>query len=118
MVSVSYSNNYLWPQLQPTQYALIPFTLIDNAETAIPHTDASNQLRVFPNPAVNELRLAIPSNVVVLSVYFMDGKQVWKEKVTPEYECRICISDWLQGVYIIKAEGVNGESQTIRFVKI
>lgn len=115
-IAVFYQNDG-WNQFQPTQYSIIPFTLVDNAGTSVPLTRNTDQLSVYPNPAFDELRLTIPANVHAFSVYSMNGKQVWTEQVSPEREHQILISDWLPGIYMIRAESAEGEVQTLRFIK-
>lgn len=115
-IALYYQNNG-WQQFQPTQYSLIPFTLVNNAGTAVPVVESKTRFSVYPNPAVDEIRVSTPTILQSVSVYSMEGKQVWHSGLHSGEELRIQLHDWMPGVYMIRAESQTGETQTYRFVK-
>lgn len=115
-IALYYQNNG-WQQFQPTQFSLIPFTLVNNAGTSVSLVESKNQFSVYPNPAVDEIRITTPSSLLSVSVYSMDGKRVWHTSSPTGEELQIQLSDWIPGVYMIRAESQTGSTQTYRFVK-
>lgn len=68
-------------------------------------TTQYDQFKLFPNPAVHELTIEVNTNGLV-EVYDLTGKQI---KRFPVYTGRnkINLSDWFQGIYILRISDKN-----------
>lgn len=78
-------------------------------------------MSAFPNPAVNELRLTLPSNWqgknVVMSIYNQSGTEVKRfQKANASQTETIQVSGLLTGFYVVKATCA-GEAAQQKFIK-
>lgn len=70
---------------------------------------------VFPNPAQNEVRVAVDDSFkpAIVNIYTVDGKRL----MTDNYTNKIQIESLQPGVYFVEIENENGQTVTKRFIK-
>lgn len=81
----------------------------DNCSTVGIANPVPEDLRYYPNPVSNELRLDLPTNTGTISLSDITGKQVLK-LVVSDYSMIINMSQFRPGIYFL---GVNGRNYKI-----
>ncbi|MBK6611884.1 MAG: T9SS type A sorting domain-containing protein [Sphingobacteriales bacterium] len=76
-------------------------------------TDLSSEIRLYPNPAKNFLNISYPAPVDVhyIEVYSIIGQLIDKIDMTYDFAKRINVSDWENGMYVVKL--LNSNHQVI-----
>ncbi|WP_299837737.1 GEVED domain-containing protein [uncultured Tenacibaculum sp.] len=76
-----------------------------------------NNIKVYPNPAVNSLNIEILNgNFNEISIYSITGKMVYTSNKEIEEKTTIDISEYAAGTYFVKFVS-NGKAVTKRFIK-
>lgn len=73
--------------------------------------------KITPNPSKDKLNIRLPkaSQNMILEVYDVLGKRIYKSTITL-LKASVDVSSWKTGVYLVKVSSDN-ETQTKRFVK-
>lgn len=74
-----------------------------------------NSLRIYPNPATDLLHVSLPEGNGVLSVFNLLGEELLFQKINSHTSLNI--SQYPQGVYILKYIDSKGSSQSSKFIK-
>jgi alpha-galactosidase len=77
---------------------------------------------IFPNPASTNFRIKFDNAIngpVVLSVYDMAGKEVWKTSINAQdmISSEVPVSGLINGVYMIKVSTQGNQVKNFKFVK-
>ena len=72
--------------------------------------DAQFDVSIFPNPANQYIQAQFPENSVgiILEVFNMDGKAMYRQELKNQNQTQIDSSDWTNGMYSITLKK-NGE---------
>ncbi len=72
------------------------------------YNPSMDQLKVYPNPAVNELNLVLSSENTLVAVYSSVGKKM-EEVLVSGTEHKFNISNYASGIYFVKAGNAIGK---------
>lgn len=96
--------------------------LKDNIETIYcfnNNTDLfqDGSFKITPNPSKDKLNIRLPkeSQNMILEVYDVLGKRIYKSTIT-QLKASVDVSSWKTGVYLVKISS-DTDTQTKRFVK-
>jgi len=100
----------------PTEWA-------DSCATAILPRSTSTKvmdIKVFPNPSSNNITIATPTSVEgVFEIYDSHGHSLAKVSIVPQNDrYTIDISQWPNGIYVVKSMINSGPTVTHKFIKI
>jgi hypothetical protein len=104
----------------------IPFNLpmttqtvtINYDHTGVPVVDLyKDMVRIYPNPAMNELNVLLPDGAQHIRVYSFSGKLMWDEKIHTEGIYRYNTRNLIPGVYTVMITGQDGKVEARKFVK-
>jgi len=90
-----------------------------NINTAIKNSaNAGNDVKLYPNPANNDLMLELPelTEAIHTNLYSIGGEQIASFDFTHSKICKMDISKLNEGVYLIKYEAGNKQG-TLEFIK-
>jgi uncharacterized Ntn-hydrolase superfamily protein len=84
---------------------------------AVNDNPLNNKVEVYPNPAINELKLQLDASIIAesIEVFDINGKLLHTEKMNSSSKS-IDISRYAKGLYFLKLNAQSGEI-TVRFVK-
>ncbi len=106
-------------QLAPGEYRLYstrkfddPHVITEN-KTEVPE---NNEIRIYPNPARNEINISAPYNISEIQVFSISGKQVLVRKPISENSLKLNIERFTPGIYLLKVFQ-NNQVSTLKFVK-
>jgi len=74
------------------------------------------KIDVYPNPAVNNLRVKAPFSIQTVSIFSIKGALVHTEDANGE-SASINVSNLPLGIYTLQLNGVNGEKTSQQFIK-
>ena len=87
---------------------------------AVEDVELNNKLRLFPNPATNELTLNVDPSIVLnrLSIYDINGKQLFEQTAfgAQQIQQKISVAQLPSGVFFLTVESDQGTT-SIKFVK-
>lgn len=75
-----------------------------------------NQLSVYPNPASAQLQVET-SGIEMIGIYSATGRNVFNGRYTDADKVSIDVSQFSNGLYLIKIINRNGELRTVEFIK-
>jgi hypothetical protein len=90
-------------------------TLVDCNGTAVPFVKVSDMFKVYPNPAVNQIRINTDRNIENLTIYDLSGLQMKCIKWYNDDD--INISSFTPGIYLIRAVSDTQEISITKFIK-
>jgi len=88
-------------------------SLVEGTNVSV-STNRADAVKIYPNPAVNNLYISSKSEVRKVVIYNVVGKQV---KEYSNVLQSVNVSDLKSGVYMIKTTDANGKSVTSKFMK-
>lgn len=88
-------------------------TLLHSTPTSVEHAAFNNTIKVYPNPAMNELRVD-GKDIVSATIYDLTGKAV--KNVSRNFDL-VNISSLESGLYFITVLDKNNQSYVQRFIK-
>lgn len=101
-----------WTAISPNKYN---FTVAEPVDT--PVFDAKIEgFKVLGNPIMNELKVTLPENATLLTLYTVQGKQVKSITVSGETTKTIPVSDLQAGIYILKLQ-TKDKTASVKVVK-
>jgi hypothetical protein len=79
-------------------------------------TRDNGELKLYPNPARDKVRIELPANDVkgTLTLKDAQGKTVYKESVNGERIVDVNISGWARGTYIVQWQGNNSTTHLVQ----
>jgi uncharacterized Ntn-hydrolase superfamily protein len=87
---------------------------------AVEDVELNNKLRLFPNPATNELTLDVDPSIVLnrLSIYDINGKQLFEQTAfgAQQLQQKMNVAQLPSGVFFLTVESDQGTT-SIKFVK-
>jgi hypothetical protein len=105
--------------LAPGEYRLYstrkfddPHVVTEN-KTEVPE---NNEIRIYPNPAGNEINISATGSISEVQVYSVTGKQVLVRKPMSENQLKLNIAPFTPGIYLVKVIQ-NNQVSTLKFVK-
>ena len=90
--------------------AIFPIAVVES-------DDASEVMRLFPNPASDQLTILSEGDLRVVVVYDLEGKQVLAMTTTPAQQSVLPVSSLAPGRYIVAIQDEEGTVQRSTFVK-
>ncbi len=82
------------------------------------HSDPDeNPVRLFPNPALDNLTLELNSQIVLVEVYDHLGQVVYTGECINGNTHYICLENYRPGIYSLRTLNNEGNSKLIQFVK-
>jgi hypothetical protein len=116
-VLLYYYENKTWKLLTPNSYSTLTFTLDKPISTNVNSLSATDEIRVYPNPAINQLTIATSSPADHVAIYSVDGALLRSVNMnnTPD-ACNIDVSTLSKGNYIVQVKTAEGLKQA-KFVK-
>jgi hypothetical protein len=116
IIAVYYQNSTnAWTAFTPSNYSKTTFTLVDEA-TALTSILSENKVKLFPNPAENELQLISTSAIIKFSITDVMGRELITVNGEHSIHSKINISHLNAGHYIIKIQTTEG-IQVSKFYK-
>jgi len=88
-------------------------SLVEGTNVSV-STNRADAVKIYPNPAVNNLYISSKSEIRKVVIYNVVGKQV---KEYSNVLQSVNVSDLKSGVYMIKTTDANGKSVTSKFMK-
>ncbi len=89
---------------------------IDNKQGIFTFTRTSIQIKLYPQPAVNELGIKA-ENIAQIKILALDGKILESHNVTNESEITLPIQYLSAGVYILELRSTDGEVVMMKWLK-
>jgi hypothetical protein len=117
--SVEFATTSQSIQLKPGEYKLYSTRKFDDPHVVTENkTEVSenNEIRIYPNPAQNEINILAVENITEIRVYSVTGKQVLIQKPVSENSIRLNIERFTSGIYLLKIFQ-NKQVSTLKFVK-
>jgi hypothetical protein len=77
-----------------------------------PKAASAEQVKIYPNPAREQLIISMPEDMALYSVQVTSslGKAVFRQRFDNQpRDIKIRVNDWPQGIYIVTLIGKNGE---------
>lgn len=102
--------NYL--KIEPYEYSVIPFTLVDNVSTGAT-ANSENHFSLFPNPATDKLNIRSDEKIFTVRIFNLLGKQVFAQN--PENNI-ISVQHLISGTYLIQIESEK-DTRMLKFIK-
>jgi hypothetical protein len=69
-----------------------------------PISDTKN-LMVFPNPATEQITIKNVSANSMVSIYTIEGKQIYSQRISKDGEVNVDVSQFIRGIYLVKING-------------
>lgn len=101
-----------WMPISSTRYN---FTVAEPANTPVFDTKIEG-FKILGNPVMNELKVTLPENATLLTLYTVQGKQVKSITVSGETTKTIPVSDLQAGIYILKLQ-TKDKTASVKVVK-
>ncbi|KAF0237566.1 MAG: hypothetical protein FD181_1804 [Prolixibacteraceae bacterium] len=105
--------------LAPGEYRLYstrkfddPHVVTENKEISI----QNEEIRIYPNPARNEINISSVENITDIQVYAITGKQILNQKFSSVNQLKLNIEGFSPGIYLLKVLH-NNQVSTLKFVK-
>jgi hypothetical protein len=97
---------------------LSKFVLVKNTNAiALPEV-SEKSVRIYPNPAKDELNIRTVSAIRSVEIYDISGALVKRYPLSgQDPACLISTIGWTKGVYMVKVKLVNGEEATTSLIK-
>ncbi|QES93958.1 T9SS type A sorting domain-containing protein [Empedobacter brevis] len=92
------------------------FTVTVNETTMNVDEVNKNKIVVFPNPVTDVLNLSYDKIINEVSVFDVTGKNVFHKNIKAKTS-KINLSKLVSGVYIVKAETIDGDIKTFKIIK-
>ena len=89
----------------------------DGINTNIEKLSIFPDLKLYPNPVTNELKLENLSDFSDLSIYNAVGQEIFREKIYDSSRI-ISTSGFVKGLYIIRLTGISRKNVIEKFIKI
>jgi Secretion system C-terminal sorting domain len=105
--------------LAPGEYRLFSTRKFDDPHVVTENkTEVSenNEIRIYPNPAGNEINISTTGSINEVQVYSVTGKQVLIQKQGSVNHLKLNIERFIPGIYLLKVIQ-NNRISTIKFVK-
>jgi hypothetical protein len=92
---------------------------VDDKLTAVNKTNSNDYLKVYPNPVIDKFTVMLNSADRLENIHICDvnGKSLLVKRVVDNSEFIIDISDYRQGVYLLKATLKNGKTSVVKIMK-
>lgn len=84
---------------------------------ADPNPDAAEKLRIWPNPASDQIRITAPSDIHEIAIARMDGTEVFRARSVSSSEYGIEVSRLPKGIYILRVTTSDGKQYIEKVVK-
>ena len=86
--------------------------------TRILKSGAANALRVFPNPAMERVKIALPAKNSSGDIDIVDatGKVVYKRSIRYGGEIDINVAGWAKGAYVVNWRSANGVGSSVKLL--
>ncbi len=82
------------------------------------HSDPdANPIRLFPNPASDNLTLELNSQIVLVEIYDHLGQVIYTEECKDGNTQYICLENYRPGIYSLRTLNNEGNSKIIQFIK-
>ena len=117
--SVEFTTTNQSIQLNPGEYRLYSTRKFEDPHVVTENKEISNQneeIRIYPNPAQNEINILATENISEIRVYSVTGRQVLVRKPISENSLRLNIERFTPGIYLLKIFQ-NKKVSTLKFVK-
>ncbi len=98
-------------------YFLDEVSLVKESLTTVGRDFISDNLRVFPNPATDFIKIKSRKRITEIQVFGLEGQMVFERKLNREEEVEVDISAWSSGLYILTAKGGKGAIHHSKFIK-
>jgi len=79
-------------------------------------TSNDNNIKVFPNPATNEILIENSERILQVEIYNSIGQKIRNEKFDETFTLHLNISEYCPGIYYLKVTGA-GNSATFKLLK-
>ena len=79
---------------------------------SVPEFNTLNTVRVFPNPALDNITISNANSVEAIEIYSILGSRIKQINSDNEPQIELNLSDLKSGLYLIKLIGFKGESKT------
>lgn len=105
--------------LAPGEYRLYSTRKFDDPHVVTENKteiQQNSEIKIYPNPARNEINISAVENINEIRVYSVTGKQVLVLKPVSENSLRVNIERFTPGIYLLKIFQ-NKQVSTLKFVK-
>lgn len=105
--------------LEPGEYKLFSTQNLGNIVTAVPVIKYQNSLQISPNPASDYLKVTSVTGSQQISIFSITGvkAKVFQLSTVQGADNNLFIGDLTPGIYIVKAQNVNGETVIAKVIK-
>jgi hypothetical protein len=106
-------------QFMPGEYRLYSTRKFDDPHVVTENkaeAPQNNEIRIYPNPAENEINISTVYNISEVLVYSVTGKQVLHQKQGSVNHLKLNIERFSPGIYLLKVFQ-NDQISTLKFVK-
>lgn len=78
----------------------------------------NSDIRIFPNPIIDDLQVVIPNDLEVVELYIFDvlGKLVYETSIE-EHEAHLNLEFLSKGLYLLRVLAANDTSKTLKLIK-
>lgn len=91
---------------------------ISNVISAVVTVDVAQSIKVYPNPASNEINIKTEqNNNGIIQVFNLTGQNVYQTAVNNTHTYTLDISAWKNGMYMIRYISTQGAVLTHKFIK-
>ncbi|HSO88513.1 MAG TPA: T9SS type A sorting domain-containing protein, partial [Draconibacterium sp.] len=105
--------------LTPGEYRLYSTRKFDEPHIVTENKDITiqnDEIRIYPNPARNEINISASENITEIQVYSVTGKQILHQKQGSVNHLKINIERFAPGIYLLIVFQ-NNQISTLKFVK-
>ncbi|MGC4039450.1 MAG: T9SS type A sorting domain-containing protein [Flavobacterium sp.] len=88
--------------------------IIDLATLSIPETSANVQLKIYPNPTADFIRISSDEQIVAAGIFTINGQLLFK---ISNIEDKISLENYPKGIYLLKTKFENGTAITSKIIK-
>ena len=93
--------------------------IVSQKLTASPESEIISELSVFPNPATDLLNVDLKGfeGNVTIEIFDFSGKRIYFQKTGEISTAEIKVSQFVQGVYLLRVNDAAGNSSTTKWIK-
>lgn len=104
--------------LSPGEYRLYSTRKFDDPRVVTENKPElkQNEIKVYPNPARNEIYISTNDDISEVFVFSITGKMILRQKAGFVRELKLNTSTMLPGIYLLKVV-LNNQTSTLKFVK-
>jgi 1,4-alpha-glucan branching enzyme len=117
--SIEINTNNQSFSLAPGEYRLYstrkfanPHVVTENKEITV----LNEEIKIYPNPAQDEINITSSENFTEVQVYSVTGKQIFRQKTGSVNQLKLNIEGSSPGIYLVKVVR-NNRVSTLKFVK-